>query len=112
MNEVKAMDLKQTALFQIVTAIEENPEISQRQLAKKMGISLGKTNFLINALLEKGLVKAERFCNSENKFKKVMYVLTQEAISFRLELTKEYLEKKRLEYEALKHEIDFLEKRI
>lgn len=75
-----------------------------------MGLSLGKTNFLVNALLEKGAIKMENFRRSDTKLKKIAYMLTPSGISERLRLTQDYLERKRMEYETLKAEIDALER--
>ena len=73
--------------FRVLKAIEANPDITQRELAEALGLSLGKTNFLVNALLEKGAIKMENFRRSDTKLKKIAYMLTPSGISERLRLT-------------------------
>jgi EPS-associated MarR family transcriptional regulator len=97
------------AQLRILQAFQENPDLTQRELAKKLGMSLGKTNFLIDALMIKGAVKMENFRRSDTKLKKIAYVLTPSGISERLHLTQAYLVRKKVEYEALKAEIETLE---
>ena len=99
----------QEAHFRVLKAIEANPDITQRELAGQLGLSLGKTNFLINALLEKGAIKMENFRRSDTKLKKIAYLLTPSGISERLRLTQGYLVAKRVEYKNLKAEIEAME---
>ncbi len=79
--------------------------ISQRQLAERLGVSLGKINYLLKALLDKGHIKAGNFLRAEDKAKYV-YLLTPEGISAKLQLTRNYLARKEQEYLAVKAEID------
>jgi len=74
--------------FKILRAIESNPEITQRDLAQTLGVSKGKTNYLIAALLEKGLIKIESFQRHEGKLGKIAYLLTPEGIKNRTALTR------------------------
>ncbi len=67
------MTPEEQAHFRVLQAIERNPDITQRELAEQLGLSLGKTNFLINALLEKGAIKMENFRRSDTKLKKIAY---------------------------------------
>lgn len=90
--------------LKVLKQIEQNPQITQRQLAKEMGISLGKANYCLKALLEKGWVKANNFKNSNNK-KGYAYLLTPRGIEAKAKLTVSYLRRKVEEYEALRHEI-------
>lgn len=99
----------QEAHFRVLKAIEANPDITQRELAGQLGLSLGKTNFLINALLEKGAIKMENFRRSDTKLKKIAYLLTPSGIAERVQLTQAYLARKRHEYEVLRSEIEALE---
>jgi EPS-associated MarR family transcriptional regulator len=101
---------EEEAHFRVLKAIEANPDITQRELAEALGLSLGKTNFLVNALLEKGAIKMENFRRSDTKLKKIAYLLTPAGINERLRLTQGYLDRKRREYETLKAEIDLLER--
>ena len=72
--------------YRLLKLLEENPEISQRQLAKEMGISLGKVNYCLKALIEKGIIKAKRFKKSDNK-KAYTYLLTHKGIDDKARIT-------------------------
>jgi EPS-associated MarR family transcriptional regulator len=99
------MHPKQHVHFQILRAIEENPEIFQRDLAQQLGVSNGKVHYLIAALVEKGLVKMGDFGRTGGKLEKVAYLLTPEGVRNRAALTRDYLARKEAEFEALKAEI-------
>ena len=92
------------AHLRILKIVSGEPNISQRQLAVRLGISLGKTNFLIRSLLEKGLIKAGNFKRSENKLQ-YAYLLTPKGIIEKIRLARAYLARKEAEYEALEAEI-------
>lgn len=94
--------------YKILKELEANPEISQRELAKELGISLGKTNYCIQALIEKGFVKANNFRNSQNK-KAYIYCLTPKGIEARASITLQFLKYKMAEYQTLKTEIERLQ---
>ena len=102
------MTPKEHVHFQILRAIEENHEISQRDLARQLGVSNGKVNYLIAALVEKGLLKMAHFGRNGDKLAKVAYLLTAKGVKNRTALTLDYLARKEAEYEALKAEIDSL----
>jgi EPS-associated MarR family transcriptional regulator len=93
--------------FKIFKLVEANPEISQRELARELGISLGKVNFCLKALIEKGLLKANNFRNSKNKISYV-YKLTPKGLEEKANVTVRFLKQKMTEYESLKTEIEFL----
>src|SRR4051812_32508473 len=99
------MTPQQRAHFRVLQILTEHPEINQRELALRLEVSLGKTNYLINALIEKGWIKIGNFRRSDEKLKKVAYMLTPAGIRHRIRLTQGYLERKETEYEALKAEI-------
>lgn len=82
-------------------------ETSQRTLAEKLGFSIGKTNYVLKALIEKGLVKAERFAQNPNKLG-YRYVLTPQGIRERINLTERFIQRKREEYEQLQGELEQL----
>lgn len=103
------MSPKEEAHFRILRILEKDPDITQRELSKKIGLSLGKTNYILNALLDKGAVKMENFRRSETKLKKMAYLLTPDGISERIRLTQSYMARKQVEYEALKAEIESLQ---
>lgn len=93
--------------YKIFKLVEANPEISQRELARELGISLGKVNYCLKALIEKGLLKAGNFRNSKNKMAYV-YKLTPKGIEEKTNVTVRFFKQKMTEYEALKSEIEFL----
>lgn len=96
--------LTDEARYRILRLIEENPAISQRELARALGISLGKVNFCLNALIEKGILKANSFLNSRNK-RAYAYVLTPRGLDDKARVTVRFLRRKVAEYEALQKEI-------
>jgi EPS-associated MarR family transcriptional regulator len=87
--------------------LQENPDLTQRELAEKLGMSLGGLNYCLKALIDKGYVKMQNFSNSKNKFKYV-YLLTPMGIAEKVALTTRFLSRKMEEYEALRAEIEFL----
>lgn len=93
--------------FKTLRELAKDGTLSQRDLSRRMGLSLGRVNYVVNALLEKGYIKAERFKNSKNKIG-YMYVLTPKGVSEKLHQTQAFLVRKSVEFEALKHEIDLL----
>ncbi len=97
--------------LKLLKLLEENPYLSQRQLADRLGVSLGKTNYCLKALKEKGLVKWGNFSNNPNKLH-YMHLLTPKGISQKLSLTIHFLERKQAEFEHLKKEIVLLQAEI
>lgn len=93
--------------YKILKLLEAKPEISQRELAKNLGVSLGKANFCLNALIEKGLLKTTNFRNSQNKLA-YMYLLTPIGIEEKAKITLRFLKAKMHEYEMLQEEINLL----
>jgi EPS-associated MarR family transcriptional regulator len=93
--------------FKVLRALEQQPDLSQRQLADMLGVSLGKANYLLRALLDKGLLKARNFRNSQNKLA-YAYLVTPGGLAEKAALTRGYLERKSQEYEALRDEIERL----
>ncbi|MEW6107717.1 MAG: MarR family EPS-associated transcriptional regulator [Nitrospirota bacterium] len=93
--------------FKTLRELAKDGTLSQRDLSKKMGLSLGRVNYLVNALLEKGYIKARRFKNSRNKIA-YMYILTPKGISVKFAQTYNFLQLKLDEFERLKHEIETL----
>jgi EPS-associated MarR family transcriptional regulator len=91
--------------YKLMRLLEANPGTSQRELARELGISLGKTNYCLQALVRKGLVKATNFKNSHNKAA-YMYLLTPRGVESKAALTMKYLQIKMREYEALRVEIE------
>jgi EPS-associated MarR family transcriptional regulator len=97
--------------FRIMRILQENPDLTQRELAEKLGMSVGGLNYCLNALIDKGLVKMQNFSNSKNKFKYV-YLLTPMGIAEKVALTTRFLGRKMEEYEALKVEIEALKTEV
>lgn len=102
------MTPEQEAHFRLLKVLEQNPEFTQRQIAEATGMSLGRTNYLIHALMEKGFLKLGRFIKANNKLTKAFYILTPSGIRERMDLTQDYLKRKTQEYEVLKAELDSL----
>lgn len=97
--------------FRVMNIIHKNPDITQRELAKKAGISLGSSHYCIKALVEKGWVKAGNFKRNPNK-SAYLYLLTPEGISQKSKLAFDFLQRKKAEYDALKLEIENLTEEI
>lgn len=100
-------DKQEDTRFRVLRLLEENPEISQRQIADALGISLGGVNYCVRALADKGLVKIKNFRNSEHKIG-YAYFLTPKGIAEKSVLAARFLKRKMQEYESLKAEIDNL----
>ena len=90
--------------YKLMRLLESNPEMSQRDIARVLGVSLGKANYCLRALIEKGWIKATNFTNSQNKAA-YMYLLTPRGIEQKARLTVQFLQVRMREYEALRSEI-------
>lgn len=90
--------------YKLMRLLEANPQMSQRDLARELGISLGKANYCLQALIKKGWIKATNFTNSQNKAA-YMYLLTPRGLEEKASLALEFLQLKMREYEALRAEI-------
>tara|TARA_B100000242_G_scaffold34425_1_gene20523 strand:- start:1785 stop:2108 length:324 start_codon:yes stop_codon:yes gene_type:complete len=95
--------------LEILRQIEENPNLTQRQIADHLGLSLGKINYLIKALLEKGVVKVDNFKRSDNKLG-YLYLLTPEGVERKRKLTLLFIQRKSEEFDKLKAELSRTEK--
>jgi EPS-associated MarR family transcriptional regulator len=95
--------------YRILRELERDPQVSQRRLAEELGVSVGKVNYCLKALMDRGLVKADNFRNSTNK-RAYLYVLTPKGISEKSRSTIRFLHRKTEEYEALKKEISRLKR--
>jgi EPS-associated MarR family transcriptional regulator len=93
--------------LRVLRLLQEDPQLTQRELADRLGISLGKANYCLKALLAKGQIKIRNFTNSRNKLG-YAYHLTPSGLAAKMALTAEYLRIKVAEYESLKHEIEQL----
>ena len=90
--------------FNVLRKTQNHPNSSQRELASQLGFSLGKLNYCMNALIEKGLVKISNFKKNSNK-KKYIYILTPKGVSTKTKLTLDFMKRKMREYDELKKEI-------
>lgn len=93
--------------YKILKLVSDQPDISQRELARQLGVSLGKVNFCLRALIEKGLLKASNFRNNKNKLA-YMYLLTPTGVEEKATMTLQFLQHKIREYERLQSEIEAL----
>jgi EPS-associated MarR family transcriptional regulator len=100
--------MNQELSIKIIRELETAPEQSQRALSKRCGVSLGSIHYCINALVDKGYVKARNFKNAQNKLA-YAYILTPSGINLKKDLTVAFLKRKQAEYEALGKEIQELE---
>ena len=98
---------KSDAEYLILKKFEDNPYLTQRELSKELGVSLGKTNYIINALIDKGWLKLKNFKRSDKKLG-YSYLLTTQGITEKAILAQKFLKKKSDEYNRLKVEIENL----
>lgn len=89
--------------------LDASPQLTQRAMARELGVSLGKANYCLRALLGKGFVKVQNFRNSMNK-PAYVYLLTPKGVAAKADLTRHFLARKREEYDALRLEIDRLQR--
>lgn len=99
--------LQEDTYFRVLRILKENPDLTQRELAETLGVSVGSLNYCLKALIEKGWIKMQNFSQSKNKFGYV-YILTPKGISEKAALTSNFLKRKLSEYESLKLEIESL----
>ena len=95
--------------LKILKHIELNPNVSQRELAKELGVSVGKVNYCLRSLIDKGFVKASNFKRSTNKLS-YLYLLTPRGIEEKISLTANFLKRKIVEHEKITQEIEQLKK--
>lgn len=93
--------------LKVLRLLESNPQLSQRELAEALGVSVGKVNYCLNALIDKGLVKIQNFRSNKNK-RVYAYLLTPKGIAEKADMTMQFLQRKMVEYELLREEIEKL----
>ncbi|MCD1636349.1 MarR family EPS-associated transcriptional regulator [Martelella mediterranea] len=103
----KRTKLQEDTYFRVLRLLQESPEMSQRDLAAAVGVSVGGMHYVLNALIEKGLIKLGNFTAAEDK-RRYAYILTPRGIAEKAAITKRFLERKIEEYDALKAEIEAL----
>ncbi len=97
--------------FRVLRLLEVNPHLTQRELSKSLGVSLGGVNYCLNALITKGAVKIENFKNNKNKWV-YAYLLTPQGLAEKTALTGAFLKRKIEEYQSLKEEIEALSREV
>ncbi|MEO8151889.1 MAG: MarR family EPS-associated transcriptional regulator [Rhizobacter sp.] len=97
--------------LELMRLLHDQPAASQREISNRLGLSLGKANYLVRALLDKGLVKMQNFRRSDNKMA-YAYQLTPRGVAERVRLTRAFLARKELEFELLKNEIQSLQSQV
>ena len=97
--------------FRVMRLLEANPQMNQRDLSKRLGVSLGGINYCLNALAAKGLIKIQNFRNNKNKWV-YAYLLTPQGLAEKTALTGSFLKKKMHEYQLLKEEIEALSSEV
>ena len=100
--------LQEDTNFRVLRMLQENPDMTQREIAEKLGVSTSGLNYCLNALIDKGYLKVQNFSQSKNKFGYI-YVLTPQGIAEKALLTSRFLRRKMDEYESLKAEIESLQ---
>jgi EPS-associated MarR family transcriptional regulator len=109
---IRAMSmLTDEVRYKLFKLLEPNPELSQREVARELGISLGKVNYCLKALVAKGWIKAANFKKSRHKVG-YMYLLTARGIEEKARITAHFLQIKIQEYEALNHEIEQIREEV
>ena len=106
----RKMELSSELRYKLLKTLEQTPDASQRDLARALGMSLGKVNYCIKALIGKGLIKAANFKNSRQKAA-YMYYLTPAGVEEKARVTVQFLRQKLLEVDQLKQEIDSIRAR-
>jgi EPS-associated MarR family transcriptional regulator len=97
--------------LKVMRLLENSPEMTQRDLASTLGISLGAVNFCLKALVDKGWIKIDNFNKNPNKLG-YLYLVTPKGIAAKTKLTMQFLKRKLIEYDELKTEIETLEKEL
>jgi len=104
-------NVQEDVRFRVLRLLEESPEMSQRDIAASVGISVGGVHYLLNALIGKGMVKLGNFSAARDK-RRYSYILTPKGLSEKAALTSRFLKRKMEEYKALEEEIDALQNEV
>ena len=103
--------LQEDTYFRVLRILQSSPDLTQREIAQLLGVSTSGLNYCLNALIDKGWVKVHNFSESKNKFGYV-YLLTPSGVAEKAALTGRFLERKLLEYEAMRVEIESLRSEV
>lgn len=106
-----SVNLSDDLRYRLLKLVESTPQLTQREAALHLGVSVGKVNYCLNALIGKGWVKARNFTNNRNKFA-YMYLLTPKGIEEKLKVTYRFLDRKVKEYEELGEEVRLLNEEV
>jgi EPS-associated MarR family transcriptional regulator len=101
------LTLQDEISYKLLKIIEEEPHLSQREIAARMGVSLGKANYCLKSLIDKGYIKARNFYNNNHKVGYI-YMLTPSGVEEKVSVTYRFLKRKMREYEDIKAEIESL----
>ena len=107
----RQQQLQEDTHFRVLSLLESQPDLNQREMAKALGVSLGGVNYCLRALAAKGLIKMHNFQASDNKLG-YAYLLTPQGMVEKLSLTTRFLQRKQQEYAALKAEIEALQQQM
>ncbi|MDU8946165.1 MarR family EPS-associated transcriptional regulator [Ovoidimarina sediminis] len=111
MSSPSLAEMREDARFRVLRLLEDQPDLSQRQIAEELGISLGSVNYCLKGLVDRGLVKIRNFRSSRNKMG-YAYLLTPRGVAEKSALTGAFLARRMREYEALKAEIAAVEEQM
>ena len=103
------MPVPDYSILRVLRLLDASPRLTQREMARELGVSLGKANYCLRALTAKGFVKVQNFRKSTNK-RGYVYLLTPEGVAAKADLTRHFLARKREEYDALRLEIEGLQR--
>lgn len=98
--------MKEEQTLNLIREVDGNPGANQRVLSQKLNVSLGKTNYLLQELAKKGMIKISNFSKNPKKAKKIRYILTSKGLQQKMKLTYQFLQVKEAEYKRLKGEYD------
>ena len=111
MPKTRQQQLREDTHYRALVLLENKPDLNQRDMAVALGVSLGRVNYCLRALVASGLVKIHNFQENENKLG-YAYLLTPSGVAEKLALTSNFLQRKQQEYNAIKAEIDVLQKTV
>ena len=100
------VSIKEEQTLNLIREVDGNPGTNQRVLSQKLNVSLGKTNYLLQELAKKGMIKIANFSRNPKKAKKIRYILTSKGLQQKMKLTYQFLQVKETEYKKLKDEYD------
>jgi EPS-associated MarR family transcriptional regulator len=103
--------LQEDTRFRVLRALQDNPHLTQRELSERLGVSLGATNFVLRALMEKGAIKIRNFRGNTRKLS-YAYILTPHGLAEKASLTARFLARKQKEYESLKAKIEAVSREL